>query len=120
MPDDSGHDDAEIIRGGYAERVKEAFKVFAENLAVGQSEPACKDQFIRAMALARKTRDLALQTMSGEVRGEPAAPRRDSTAADSQEMAEGLSAEDQALVDQALAGTTGHAAPAPVRSYRGR
>jgi hypothetical protein len=119
MPDDSGHDDAEIIRAGYAERVKEAFKVFAENLAVGQSEQSCKDQFIRAMQSARKTRDLALQTMNGEVRVEPGAPRRDSTAAD-QAMSEGLSPEDQALVDQALAGTTGHAAPAPVPRYRGR
>jgi hypothetical protein len=119
MPDDSGHDDAEIIRSAYAERVRETFKIFAENLAVGQAETSCRDNFKRAMQLMRKTRDLALQAITEEFRVELRSAPREGTAA-SEEMGEQLSPEDQALVDQALAGTTGHAAPAPVSRYRGR
>ncbi len=119
MPDDSAHEDAAIVAAAYAERVKEAIKIFAENLAVGESEQACTGQFMRALQLARKVRGLALQAMSGGIVIDPRASQRAGGAA-SEEIVEPLSAEDQALVDQALSGTTGHAAPPPVPTYRGR
>ena len=118
MPDDSAHDDIEIIGDAYAERVREAFKVFAENLTVGQSEQLCREGFMRALQLARRVRGLALQAMRGELVVDPAAAQRGAAARE--ETVEALSAEDQALVDSALAGTTGVAAPAPVPRYRGR
>ena len=116
MPDKIADDDATIILSAYAERVRETFKVFAENLATGQSEAACKENFRRALLLMRKTRDMALQAASPEGLVGPKAETR--TLAE--EAAEPLSAEDQALVDSALAGTTGHApAPPPAPRYRG-
>ena len=108
MPDDSGHDDSEIIRAAYGERAREAFIVFAENLSSGQGEKACTDRFLRALQLARKARDLALHAISAEFAAETQGSRQDSGAA-GEELIEPLSPEDQAMVDQALAGTTGHA-----------
>jgi len=119
MPENRFHDDAEIIRSAYAERVIEAFKVFAENLSAGQSEQLCQERFRRSLLLVRKTRDLALQASSGEMVVEPGAPHPNSGAAGGGNADDALSAEDQAVVDQALAGTTGHAA-VPVSRYRGR
>lgn len=109
MPDDSAQDDAEIIRAAYAERVKDAFKVFAENLAVGQSEKSCQERFIRSLQLVRKVRDLALQAAGGAVLVEPQAQSAEAAKrAGSEESAgEPLSAEDQALIEQALSQTTG-------------
>lgn len=118
MPDHNDHDDAEIIRSAYAERVREAFKVFSENLAVGQGEQVCRDNFKRQLQLVRKTRDLALQACAEGIQVELRAAPREGAAAE--KTSEALSPEDQALVDQALAGTTGHAAPVPVPRYRGR
>jgi hypothetical protein len=116
MSNDSAHDDAEIIHNAYAERVSESFKVFAENLSAGQSEQACKDHFKRTLLLLRKIRDLALRAAVEGDFIEPGAADTKLAA----EVAEPLSAEDQALVDSALAGTTGHApAPPPAPRYRG-
>ena len=117
MPDDNARDDSEIIRAAYAERVSEAFKVFAENLATGQSEQSCKERFKRALQLVRKTRDLALQAAGEELFVETHAAI---AAAAGEEIVEPLSEEDQAMVDQALAGTTGHAPPPVTPRYRGR
>ena len=110
MSDASRDSDAEYVRTAYADKVKEAFIVFADNLATGQPEKACRERFLRALDLVRKARDLALaalsdpQAQSGE--GEAAAARNEP-------VAEALSAEDQALVDSVLAGTTGVHRPAP-------
>jgi hypothetical protein len=115
MPE-SAHSDAEIIHTAYADRVIEAFKVLAENLSTGQNEQACVARFRRALELIRKSRDLALraatQTMAEASPEQGRAP--------SEEPGEPLSAEDQALIEQALAGTTGHmpAAPSPQRYRR--
>jgi len=115
MPNDSAHDDAEIIFTAYAERVCEAFKVFAENLSAGQSEQACQERFKRSLLLLRKIRDLALLAA---VEGDRVEPGTADAKAAADKIAEPLSAEDQALVDHALAGTTGHAPPPPAPRYR--
>jgi hypothetical protein len=116
MPDDKFPDDTEIIRAAYAEKVGEAFKIFAEKLAVGQNEISCMDQFRRSVLWARKARDLTLNALSGGGIDSGASE----TGLRPEIAAEPLSAEDQALVDQVLAGTTGAAPPPPVRGYRGR
>lgn len=117
MPDNRAQDDADIILAAYAEKVGEAFKVFAENLAMGQSEQSCMDQFKRALLWSRKARDLTLQTL----RGDNFEPGAHGTAAREEIPAEPLSAEDQALIDQVLRGTTGAAPPPPPpQRYRGR
>jgi hypothetical protein len=112
MPDNIAYDDAAIIQTAYAERVSDAFKIFAENLATGQSEQACTVRFQRALLLIRKTRDLALRAATPE--GAAATAQAEAKIAiGTEETAEPLSAEDQALVDSALSGTTGHAPVAP-------
>lgn len=116
MPE-SAHNDADIIFAAYADRVTDAFKIFAENLSTGQGEQICVLRFRRTLEVIRKARDLALQTAAQTMAdAEPAQQRR----AQGEEPGEPLSAEDQALIDQALAGTTGHmpAAPTPQRYRR--
>ena len=54
MPNDSAMDDAEIIHTAYAERVREAFKIFADNLGVGENEKLCRDRFVRSLDMVRK------------------------------------------------------------------
>ncbi len=116
MSDDHGLSDAQIIQAAYAERVAEAFKVFAENLNTGQAEQACTVRFVRALELIRKTRDLALRAAT---HGAPASPGLEG--AGLLEEAAPLSAEDQAMVDSALSGTTGRHTPPPPppQRYRG-
>ncbi len=114
MPDDSRELDAEIIRMAYAEKVKEAFKLFAENIAVGQSEKNCRERFVRSLELMRRARDIALAaSIGGAEEGVEGKfePSREPTA-------EPLSAEDQALIDQAIAGTTGAKPLAPAQPIR--
>ena len=114
MPD-SAHNDADIILSAYADRVIDAFKVFAENLSTGQSEQACVMRFRRALEMIRKARDLAMQA-AGQT-GSTAEPEEQRGAA--REDSAPLSAEDQALIEQALSGTTGHMpAPTPAQRYR--
>ena len=120
MSDDSGRDDTEIIHSAYAERVKEAFKVFADNLGIGENEKLSRDRFLRALLLMRRARDLALQAAAGEGAADPAKAAAfgkgdEATAGDDQLAAAGLSAEHQSLVDKVLAGTRGTASPYPRR-----
>ena len=61
MPEDSREVDAEIIHAAYADRVTDAFRIFAENISQGQNENNCKERFLRAMQLIRKARNLALE-----------------------------------------------------------
>lgn len=118
MSDRTTPSDVDIIHTAYAEKVGEAFKIFAENLAVGQSEHACMDQFKRTLQWSRKARDLTLQAL-GTGNLEPGATP--SGVVNEEPVAEPLSAEDQALIDQVLRGTTGAAPPPPPqRGYRGR
>ena len=109
MSDDQGLSDNQIIQAAYAERVADAFKVFAENLNTGQSEQSCTLRFVRALEVVRRTRDLALRAA---VHGMPASAA-DTASAAAPEAAEPLSAEDQALIESALSGTTGRHAPPP-------
>ena len=109
MPDDSPIIEAEIIHAAYADKVKEAFMVFAENLSVGQAEKSCKERFQRSLLMIKKARDLALEATT-ERGVEPAAPGVTPGAASDQAAGEALSAEDQAMIDAAVGGTTGVAA----------
>jgi hypothetical protein len=104
MPDDDGYEfDAEVIRTAYAEKVKDAFKVFAENLGAGQNQKSSIERFVRALELVRKARDLALESVSATV----AVQAEERPAERAPSGADGLSAEDQAMIEHALAGTTG-------------
>ena len=109
MPDDINELDAAIIHDAYAEKVREAFKVFAENLGMGQNQKNSLERFLRTLELVRKARAMALEAASGAFTIE-AAPVPEAHAAEASPTAamEGLSAEERAMVEQALAGTTGH------------
>ena len=115
MPDDSRATDEDIILDAYAERVRESFKIFAENLGMGQNFKSSTDRFMRSLELMRKARDMALEAMSGTAVADPAEestatadPNKISAADMSPLGAEGLSAEDQKMIEHALEGTTGH------------
>jgi aspartate ammonia-lyase len=109
MSDDNRSPEAEFITAAYAEKVKEAFIGFAENLSVGQAEKSCKERFLRSLAMIKKARDLALVAI---IEGEVAeAPERAAV----EIAAEGLSEEDRAMIEHALSGTTGTARAAPAR-----
>ena len=116
MPDDSSASDEDIILDAYAEKIREAFKVFAENLTMGQNHKNSAERFQRSIELTRRARDMALNAINGIGIVEPEEATEDSTAdsagkvsaADLSPMGEGISAEDQKMIEQALAGTTGH------------
>ena len=77
----------------------------------------CKERFLRSLGLVKKARDLALDVIR-EVSGEPQAPGSEGAAKHDGTPAERLSAEDQAMIDAAVGGTTGVAKPvlrAPIR-----
>jgi hypothetical protein len=114
MPDDSRDSDEAIILDAYAERVREAFKIFAENLGMGQNHKGSAERFLRAMELTRKARDMALEVVNGTAVAEAAEtntasadPHKISAADMSPLASEGLSAEDQKMIEHALEGTTG-------------
>jgi len=113
MPDDNYESDADIIRAAYADKVKEAFKVYAENVGMGQNQKSSTERFLRSLELVRRARDLALEAMSGISIVEPIAPGSDADDGDTasarrrQYTVDGISAADQAMIEQALAGTTG-------------
>lgn len=127
MSDSAQNEDIEIIHSAYAERLRDAFKIFAENLAVGQGEKSCIDRFHRTLLLIRKARDLALQAASGVETVEFVAPHENGehgeSAAEAAGMAtrkssgiaalDALSADDQRMIEQALSGT--HGTERPVR-----
>ena len=106
-------EEAEFITAAYAEKVKESFLAFAENLSVGQAEKSCKERFLRSLSMIKKARDLALVALiEGEtVDGSASHDGRPGGA----EAGEALSAEDQAMIEAALSGTTGIAKPVRLR-----
>lgn len=115
MPDDNDLSDTEIILDAYAEKVRESFRIFAENLGMGQNFKSSTDRFMRSLELIRKARDMALEAMNGTAVIDPVEessaapdPNKVSAADMSPIGAEGLSAEDQKMIEAALAGTTGH------------
>jgi hypothetical protein len=107
-------EEAEFITAAYAEKVKESFLAFAENLSVGQAESSCKERFLRSLAMIKKARDLALVAIiEGEtVEAQGPYEGRPGTG---EAAGEGLSAEDQAMIEHALSGTTGVAKPVRLR-----
>ena len=106
-------EEAEFITAAYAEKVKEAFLAFAENLSVGQAEKSCKERFLRSLLMIRKARDLALVAIiEGDLSGAQAASERQP---DEAAAADGLSDEDRAMIEHALSGTTGIAKPVRLR-----
>ena len=115
MPDDSRATDEDIILDAYAEKIREAFKVFAENLTMGQAHKGSAERFLRSIELTRRARDMALDAINGVGIAEPEASAESATtdgagkvsAADMSPVGEGLSPEDQKMIEQALAGTTG-------------
>jgi hypothetical protein len=119
MSDDSRDPDADIIRASYSDKVKEAFLSFADNLTVGQSEKSCKERFVRSLLLVKRARDLALEAISGMDGVDLEAAAAELAAADAGRsgatLAEALSAEDQAMIEHALSGTTGVAKPVRLR-----
>ena len=117
MPE-SAHSDAEIILNAYADRVAEAFKVFAENLNTGQNQQDCVVRFRRALDMSRRARDLALEAAAGPAAAEAGSEELRRIASQQASEGEGLSAEDQAMIEQALSGTTGHMPAAPQRFRR--
>jgi hypothetical protein len=121
MPNDSNQDDAAIIQAAYAERIAEAFKVFAENLAMGEAERASRDRFVRSIEQTRKARDMALEAIVG-TRAATAAETdaADRSAAQAAPASDGLSDEERAMIEQALSGTTGQRAPVPLPSATAR
>ena len=115
MPDDNLTSDTDIILQAYAEKVRENFKIFAENLGMGQNYQNSTVRFVRAMELTRKARDMALDALNGSGIAEPTEespaatdPNKISAADMSPLGADGLSAEDQKMIEHALEGTTGH------------
>ena len=110
MSDDSHIPEVVFITAAYAEKVKEAFIGFAENLSVGQAEKSCTERFLRSMAMIKKARDLALVAISEGYVAEAQAQARPEEIA-----GEGLSDEDRAMIEHALSGTTGTAKVAPAR-----
>lgn len=116
MAVDGFEHDAEIIRDAYAEKVKEAFRLFAENISVGQAEKACRDRFVRSLDLMRRARDIALEASTGT----RVATADETAAATPEPAADPLSAEDLAAIEHAIAGTTGAKPiqpPQPIRRF---
>ena len=104
-------EEAQFIIAAYAEKVREAFLGFAENLSVGQAEKSCKERFLRSLAMVKKARDLALQAI---VEGDVVEAQASDGPAE-EAAGEGLSEEDRAMIEHALSGTTGVAKPVRLR-----
>lgn len=112
--------DSEIIHSAYTERVREAFKVFAEAISMGENEKACKDRFLRSLQITRRARDLAIDAIHGIDMVEPTAEFVDPLKTRyTEQPAEPLSEEYDALVKAAVADTRGVAAK-PVQPGRFR
>jgi hypothetical protein len=60
-PEVGRDDDVTVIQAAYHEKVKDIFKILADALSVGENERACQQRFQRALRLAKKARDLALE-----------------------------------------------------------
>src|SRR6476620_9203939 len=53
--------DEDIILDAYAEKIREAFKIFAENLTMGQNHKGSAERFLRSIELTRRASDMALE-----------------------------------------------------------
>jgi hypothetical protein len=59
-------DDVAVIQAAYDEKVKDIFKVLADALSIGENERNCQQRFQRALRMAKKARDLALEAAREE------------------------------------------------------
>jgi hypothetical protein len=59
-------DDGAVIQAAYHEKVKDIFKVLADALSIGENERNCQQRFQRALRMAKKARDLALEAAREE------------------------------------------------------
>lgn len=111
MSEDSCEADAEIIAAAYAERVREAFRAFADNVGMGQNEKTSADRFVRSLALIKRARDIAIAAVRAEAAAAAAAPPAGADAetagADAASAADGLSAEVRAMIENAVGQTQG-------------
>jgi hypothetical protein len=57
----SRDDDLDVIQAAYREKVKDIFKVLADALSIGENDRASQQRFQRALLMAKKARDLALE-----------------------------------------------------------
>jgi hypothetical protein len=69
MPDPGLPDDAEILAGAYAERVRDLFKVFCESVATGEPERDAIVRFRRGLVTARRVYAAALEAMKEADKG---------------------------------------------------
>ncbi len=108
-----------IIRTAYAEKVREAFKVFAENISMGQNQKASPNASCARWNWCAR-RGHGAGAIGGAELVEPTAQdggtcgSRRGGGCRGNATIDLLSAEDQALIEQALSGTTG-AKPLPQR-----
>jgi hypothetical protein len=61
--------DAEIIAGAYAERVRDLFKVFAESVATGEPEREAVVRFRRGLIAARRVYAAAIEAVKEADKG---------------------------------------------------
>lgn len=59
-------DDVAVIQAAYHEKVKDIFKVLADALSIGENERNCQQRFQRALRMAKKARDLAIEAAREE------------------------------------------------------
>jgi hypothetical protein len=59
-------DDISVIQAAYQEKVRDIFKILADALSVGENERNCQQRFKRALMLAKRARDLALEAARDE------------------------------------------------------
>ena len=59
-------DDVNVIQAAYQEKVRDIFKILADALSVGENERNCQQRFKRALMLAKRARDLALEAARDE------------------------------------------------------
>jgi hypothetical protein len=107
MPEDHRETDAEIIAAAYAERVREAFRAFADNLGMGQNDKNAADRFLRSLALIRKARDVAIAAVRAEAAAAAEPKPADGATGAAEITGDGLSPEVREMIEHAVEQTRG-------------
>ncbi|MBV9829780.1 MAG: hypothetical protein JO001_29520 [Alphaproteobacteria bacterium] len=109
MSDSAHRGDGEIIHTAYAEKVHEAFRIFADAISMGENEKTCKERFLRNLQVTRRARDLAIDAINGIDMVEPIAAlsSEEKKRKYGEPEAVALPAELQAMVDASVSKTTG-------------
>ena len=69
MPGPGLPDDAQILAGAYADRVRDLFKVFCESVATGEPERDAVIRFRRGLVTARRVYAAALEAAKDADKG---------------------------------------------------